>query len=83
MPHDCVVAGDHGRRLAQDNRFVDRLLVDDHVDELRLGLDHPAGMAVAQLIGHQFLQPAAIGIEHRLGQGLDGVKHRRLFVRLG
>src|SRR6185437_7622559 len=38
VAHDRVVAGNGGRRLGQGNRLVDRLLVDDGVDELRLAL---------------------------------------------
>src|ERR671910_364613 len=50
---DGVVAGDLDLGVADGDRLVGRLLAGDDVDELLLGLDAAAGMAVAQLVGDQ------------------------------
>src|SRR6266852_3817830 len=82
VAHDRIVAGNRDFRLGQGNRFVDRLLAGDDVDELRLGLEPAAGMPVAQLIGGKVVQSSPIRIEHGLCQGFDRGGDRRLVARL-
>jgi hypothetical protein len=57
----------------QGDGFVFGLLADDDLDELRLGLDHAAGMPVAQLFGNKLFQLGLVGGEHRLPEIFDGL----------
>src|SRR5262245_16030680 len=80
---DGVVA-DHGDAgVAERDRLEDRLLVGNGGDELGLGLDLAAGMAVAQLVGGERFEPGLVGGHHRLGKILDGLADGGFVRRLG